>query len=365
MKASEQQTGLTTPGSFQQGLVTVVIPTYNRAGLVCEAVESVLAQTYSNFEVLVVDDGSTDDTRTRIESLNESDGRGRLRYERIEKGGAPAARNRGLELARGEFIQFLDSDDLLHREKFERQVIALQKKPELDMVYCLTELFENRPGELQATRWRFAEEPDLTAFVSWPLWDTNAPLWRRSAFDKAGRWQPELLAWQDYEYHIRAIAAGIQARGLPEVLCYAREHSRQRIDQPRPSVQKLQSFVRACQLVSEHLDRLGVKRGAAREALANRVRGIAMLCFEQGERAVARTALRLGLAQKPSPMRRAYMWMLLGFSHLRGGDRAALGAQKFCPGLGQFARRLRLLPRYETQAVLQGDVGPLRFLPRR
>jgi glycosyltransferase involved in cell wall biosynthesis len=107
---------------IQGPLVSAIIPTYNRANIVCEAVESVLQQTYANIEVIVVDDGSTDDTQARLRSYGN-----KIRVLTQHNAGPSAARNRGISVSRGELIAFLDSDDIWLSAKLERQVALLQK----------------------------------------------------------------------------------------------------------------------------------------------------------------------------------------------------------------------------------------------
>ncbi|MBL8266085.1 glycosyltransferase family A protein [Steroidobacter sp.] len=102
-------------------LVSVIIPTYNRAALLCETVDSVLAQTYPNIEIIVIDDGSTDDTTEAIQKYGD-----RVRYTRRANAGVNAARNLGIKQARGEFIALLDSDDLWAPYKLELQVQLLR-----------------------------------------------------------------------------------------------------------------------------------------------------------------------------------------------------------------------------------------------
>jgi glycosyltransferase involved in cell wall biosynthesis len=118
------------PGQGEPGLVSVIIPTYNRAYIVGHAVDSVLAQTYSNIEIIIVDDGSTDDTRSVIAKYDS-----RVRYAHQNNGGVPAARNHGFSLARGEFIALLDSDDAWHPNKLELQIAFMRKHPEVGMVW--------------------------------------------------------------------------------------------------------------------------------------------------------------------------------------------------------------------------------------
>lgn len=100
--------------------VSIIIPTYNRGAIVSKAIESVLGQTYTDHELIVVDDGSTDDTRDRLQ-----DYAGRIQYFYQANRGFSAARNAGVDLARGEWIAFLDSDDLWHATKLERQFEVL------------------------------------------------------------------------------------------------------------------------------------------------------------------------------------------------------------------------------------------------
>ena len=104
--------------------VTVVIPTYNRAALLVEAIESVLRQSFRDLEVVVCDDGSTDDTAARVEAFG-----GRVRYERLAHTGRPGSpRNRGIDAARGELVAFLDDDDFWEPDKLARQVELIDRE---------------------------------------------------------------------------------------------------------------------------------------------------------------------------------------------------------------------------------------------
>lgn len=110
--------------------VSVVIPTYNYARFVCNAVDSVLSQTYQDYEIIVVDDGSRDDTGDVLAPYGDL-----IRYIRQENAGPSTARNNGIGLARGEFIAFLDADDLWLPHKLENQVRFLDANPEFGMVF--------------------------------------------------------------------------------------------------------------------------------------------------------------------------------------------------------------------------------------
>jgi glycosyltransferase involved in cell wall biosynthesis len=111
--------------------VSVIIPTYNSASYIIEAVESVLNQTYKDFEVIVVDDGSTDNTHTLLEPYLD-----RIMYRFQENRGESIARNEGIRIAQGEYITFLDSDDWWMPSKLERQVPLMEAIPEAVLAYA-------------------------------------------------------------------------------------------------------------------------------------------------------------------------------------------------------------------------------------
>ncbi|MBO7612155.1 MAG: glycosyltransferase family 2 protein [Elusimicrobia bacterium] len=112
-------------------LISVILPTYNRAHLIKRSVESILNQTYQNIELIIIDDGSTDNTKEVIESLNDK----RIVYIYQKNQGCCAARNKGIEVARGNYIALQDSDDAWHPDKLEIQINAL-KENNADVVFC-------------------------------------------------------------------------------------------------------------------------------------------------------------------------------------------------------------------------------------
>jgi glycosyltransferase involved in cell wall biosynthesis len=125
--------------------ITIVIPTYNRANLVGQALRSVFSQTYRDFEVIVVDDGSTDDTVDVLQPLVEQ---GLIRYVYQKNQGESAARNRGIAEAKGQYIAFLDSDDLFEPTKLEIQLQYLRDHSEVGLVHSGFTKFENNNDDL-------------------------------------------------------------------------------------------------------------------------------------------------------------------------------------------------------------------------
>lgn len=118
--------------------VSVIIPTYNRAHLVSEAINSVLNQTYQDFEIIVVDDGSTDETHEKLKPYQD-----KIKYVYVKNGGTAYARNVGMKMAKGEYITFLDSDDLYYPHKIKIQANFLDKYNDIAMVYTELSAFDS------------------------------------------------------------------------------------------------------------------------------------------------------------------------------------------------------------------------------
>lgn len=143
-----------------QPVVSVIIPTYNRASLVIRAVRSALAQDFGDFEIIVVDDASTDNTPTRIDELSDN----RLRYLRLGRNvGAGAARNHGLRAAKGKFIAFLDSDDVWLPHKLSTQLKAVADAENEQRVFCFTRFFFDRGDTCKERPWQVFRSGDDAA----------------------------------------------------------------------------------------------------------------------------------------------------------------------------------------------------------
>ncbi len=203
---------------MEQPLVSVIIPTHNRSKPLMEAIGSVLNQTYQNVEVVVVDDCGSDDTPEVVKALAATDPRVvYLRLERNQR--ANAARNRGFEISRGAYVNYLDSDDLFRPTKIATQVACLESNPDADACVCQIEIFHETPGDYgQAWNMLDGEHPLLRYAANDVVWGTAAPLWRRRALERVGPWDPNLRFHQDLDYHLRAVVEGVRFALIPDVL---------------------------------------------------------------------------------------------------------------------------------------------------
>lgn len=211
------------------GLVSTIVPVFNRPRQLREAVESALGQDYWPIEILVVDDGSTDDTPAAAQELADSHP-DIVRVVRQANAGPGAARERGRTLARGEFIQYLDSDDLLLPGKFSAQVAALRAAPEADVAYGITYMRDAAGRREQNPHKRTGERiaTMFPAFVMSRWWETATPLYRRRATDAAGPWTTLSLE-EDWEYDCRIAAVGGRLAWVPAPVSEHRDHSGERL----------------------------------------------------------------------------------------------------------------------------------------
>lgn len=207
-------------------LVSTVIPVHNRPGMLREAVASVLAQTYRPIEVVISDDGSTDGAGAEADSLAAAHpDTVRVVHAGVNRGAGPA-REAGRQLARGEFIQYLDSDDLLLPRKFELQVEALREQPDCGAAYGYIRLVE-RDGRVLPHPCKGSGDAIPQLFPRLLVerwWNTDCPLFRRSVCDAVGAWS-DLKYSQDWEYDARVGALRTRLAHVPEYVCVQRQHA--------------------------------------------------------------------------------------------------------------------------------------------
>ncbi|MBJ6727390.1 glycosyltransferase family 2 protein [Geomesophilobacter sediminis] len=205
--------------------VSVVITCYNYGKFVAEALASVRAQTYQNWECLVVDDGSTDNSREMIEYFTVNDLR--FRYLHQENRGLSAARNRGISEATGELIQIIDADDLIEPGKLASQVRFLHEHPEVDLVYGECRFFSDENREERRLSMWGPERPWMPnvsgaglEMIRWlvkmNIMVVSAPLVRRSTIIAGGNFDETLRSNEDWDLWLRCAIQGARFAYLSE-----------------------------------------------------------------------------------------------------------------------------------------------------
>jgi glycosyltransferase involved in cell wall biosynthesis len=197
-------------------LVSCVVPAFNSGRYIGEALDSILAQTYSNIEIIVSDDGSTDDTASVVARRGEH-----IRYLKQETAGPAATRNLGTAASKGELLAFLDADDLWHEQKLERQLDRFHSRPELEACVTHAQMFWIPGLEQEAEEYR--ENPRSEAV---PGYATTTLLAKRSVFERVGSFRTDLWFSDATDWFMRARESGVVIELMPDVLTYHRMHER-------------------------------------------------------------------------------------------------------------------------------------------
>jgi glycosyltransferase involved in cell wall biosynthesis len=293
---------------IRKDLVSTIVPVYNRPALLREAVESVLKQTYRPIEVIIVDDGSTDETASVAQELVTTNPE-MIRFVHKSNGGPGTAREAGRLLARGEFIQYLDSDDILLPHKFQLQVAGLLDHPECDVAYGKTRYY--REGVCDSGEgWKRTGEVIPVMFPSFlesRWWGTSTPLYRRTVVDITGPWT-NLQSEEDWEYDCRVAALGTRLYYCNVLVSEQRGHPGDQISRfgwsdPR----RLRDRAVAHGLIFEHAKKAGITtdvpemRHFARELFL-----LSRLCGAKG--LVKESAELFRLSRQASATSRANGW---------------------------------------------------------
>jgi glycosyltransferase involved in cell wall biosynthesis len=195
-------------------LISCIVPAFNAERYLGEALDSILAQTWRPIEVIVVDDGSADDTAQVAKRYGE-----RITYICQANAGPAAARNRGLDAATGAYVAFLDADDVWHEEKLSRQMARFDARPELELCLAHIQNFwepEFKDEEDRLRDHRFSKP--IPAYV------TQAMLARRTLFDVVGQFDTTLRIVDDTDWFLRAADRGTVTEVMPVVLISRRLH---------------------------------------------------------------------------------------------------------------------------------------------
>jgi glycosyltransferase involved in cell wall biosynthesis len=187
-------------------LVSILIPCFNAERWISQCIESALAQTWAEKEVIVVDDGSTDGSLKLIQSFGD-----RIRWETGPNRGGNVARNRLLELSRGDWLQYLDADDYLLPDKIEKQMQFTASNPGVDVAFSRVIQETHEGGKVNQEVSLMLEPLDpWCLLLRWDLPQTGALLWRKRAVVSVGGWKVDQPCCQEHELYLRMLQAGHQ-----------------------------------------------------------------------------------------------------------------------------------------------------------
>jgi len=273
-------------------LVSVIIPAYNAAWCVRRAVDSVLAQTFRDFELIVVDDGSTDNTASVLAEYGEQ-----LHVLRKPNGGLSSARNAGIKAAQGRYVTFLDADDWWRPEKLARQMSLMEERPEL--VFCSTRTSVQTPDGRALPDWRCACD-DGSALAA--IFQTNAHvagsgsavMARREAFRQAGGFDETLRSLEDIDMWMRLAAIG-KYTCIDEPLTIIEKRS----DSMSGNLEAMRTSAIAVMKKNRHLLPPDMRGGFWRAAYAGMLADYAKWEYRRGRTGLAMAHLLQGLLLAP------------------------------------------------------------------
>lgn len=241
--------------------VSVIIPAHNRTDLLHECLQSVAAQTHREIEVIVVDDASDEDIRRVVNSVQWPESFTIKTIRSDENVGPGTARELGRQAATGDFLCYLDSDDIWHPSKIAVQVQALLANPDAGMCYCMSTEFQALPitgREPLRKRCDVTLNEFLPDVFDGRPWGTAACMWTRYATDRIGKWLPT-WNWEDFDYDCRAGLAGVRIHHVREVLTHyrvARNAGRVSIGNKAVArIEKAKSAIHIAEMITEFSSR--------------------------------------------------------------------------------------------------------------
>jgi glycosyltransferase involved in cell wall biosynthesis len=252
--------------------LSVIIPTFNRAQLLTEAVQSVLAHQPSVYEIIIADDASNDDTKLFCEQWQELEIPTRILVSRTENNlGAQVSRNRGMSMATGDCVLFVDSDDILAQNGLVPLLNELEQNKNLDYVYGQVIRVDSQLKPLNNIK------PIGSIFSTNPReiagyhWHTMGAIYRRKYLQKVGYWDERLTGSQDWEFQARVKMAGGKGKFIEHIVGFWRDHTEHRVGTKRFRHDYVESVIRTCIMIREQARQAGLIDASLERRLAAKI----------------------------------------------------------------------------------------------
>jgi glycosyltransferase involved in cell wall biosynthesis len=219
--------------------VSVIIPTYNCEKYIAKAVESVLQQQDCSYEVIIIDDGSTDNTREVLAPLSNF-----IRYIRQDNQGVAVARNHGIAMAKGSFIAFLDADDYFLPGKLAAQAAMFAKRPNLGIVHSGWQRVDSQGRKLiEICPWENVPQLDLENWLRWKPVLPSAMMFRREWLEYVGGFDPRFPPAEDTDLVLRLAVKGCQSIWLRQITVCYRQHDQSAMHRGLPQARSLLAVI--------------------------------------------------------------------------------------------------------------------------
>ena len=255
-------------------LISIIIPTKNRGHLIGETLDAVISQTEKNWECIIVDDGSTDNSIGIISKYTNTDERIRLvKRERDPQGGS-VCRNIAAQNARGNYFIFLDSDDIITPEFVGERIAQINLNPTKDLIIFPSAIFYKKIGDTKKL-WNILHKEgrsDLSRFLDQDNpWHTAGPVWKKEAFFQIGGFDENAQSAQDWEIHSRALILGLKYHKTEDaeenLHHFIRKHDGDSISTEKPSKQRLENRMNTFRTIVKLFHERGLHKTSLRENL--------------------------------------------------------------------------------------------------
>ncbi|MFT4599939.1 MAG: teichuronic acid biosynthesis glycosyltransferase TuaG [Arenicella sp.] len=259
-------------------LVSIIVPIYNGASFIKETVQSCLDQTYENWELIIIDDGSTDNSAEIIKGFLSD----KVRYFRKENGGQASARNLGIEKSKGDWIAFLDADDIWVAEKLQKQIFVIENDSELDLIFCHAYVFQEKKNQKQEyPSWKTdkLKGPNFVKelFCRSGIINSSVLLKKESLSDLQFDEGTDIIGTEDWDLWLRLALANKTFYGLEDKLVYYREH------EGGIHMNLVKMFFGKEQLYLKHQNQIQVPRLLAKKQFRYVYRELMNHLYEQGK----------------------------------------------------------------------------------